>query len=147
MKRAPRSRQRHDLYAKYHDYDSEISDLLGECGFQRVAELSFGEMGYQAALRGEDANLIERTLGKQTNLTREKMFAARERINETCANRPGAEGTADSLSGNYSAISDEVRRRGRFDFDRVLELCAVSATRQLGSLPEMLREINLADRK
>ena len=32
MKRAPRSRQRHDLYAKYHDYDSEISDLLGECG-------------------------------------------------------------------------------------------------------------------
>jgi hypothetical protein len=34
MKRAPRSRQRHDLYAKYHDYDSEISDLLGECGMQ-----------------------------------------------------------------------------------------------------------------
>lgn len=34
MKRAPRSRQRHDLYAKYHDYDSEISDLLGECGFR-----------------------------------------------------------------------------------------------------------------
>ena len=33
MKRAPRSRQRHDLYAKYHDYDSEISDLLGECGY------------------------------------------------------------------------------------------------------------------
>ncbi len=32
MKRAPRSRQRHDLYAKYHDCDSEISDLLGECG-------------------------------------------------------------------------------------------------------------------
>jgi len=37
MKRAPRSRQRHDLYAKYHDYDSEISDLLGECGFIDVA--------------------------------------------------------------------------------------------------------------
>ena len=35
MKRAPRSRQRHDLYAKYHDYDSEISDLLGECGLTR----------------------------------------------------------------------------------------------------------------
>jgi hypothetical protein len=35
MKRAPRSRQRHDLYAKYHDYDSEISDLLGECGVKR----------------------------------------------------------------------------------------------------------------
>jgi len=34
MKRAPRSRQRHDLYAKYHDYDSEISDLLGECGVE-----------------------------------------------------------------------------------------------------------------
>ena len=34
MKRAPRSRQRHDLYAKYHDYDSEISDLLGECGLK-----------------------------------------------------------------------------------------------------------------
>ena len=36
MKRAPRSRQRHDLYAKYHDYDSEISDLLGECGSTNV---------------------------------------------------------------------------------------------------------------
>ncbi|EPG5991846.1 type II toxin-antitoxin system YafQ family toxin [Pseudomonas aeruginosa] len=36
MKRAPRSRQRHDLYAKYHDYDSEISDLLGECGLKPV---------------------------------------------------------------------------------------------------------------
>lgn len=36
MKRAPRSRQRHDLYAKYHDYDSEISDLLGECGVEGV---------------------------------------------------------------------------------------------------------------
>jgi hypothetical protein len=36
MKRAPRSRQRHDLYAKYHDYDSEISDLLGECGIMKV---------------------------------------------------------------------------------------------------------------
>ena len=36
MKRAPRSRQRHDLYAKYHDYDSEISDLLGECGIKAV---------------------------------------------------------------------------------------------------------------
>ena len=37
MKRAPRSRQRHDLYAKYHDYDSEISDLLGECGFYMLS--------------------------------------------------------------------------------------------------------------
>ena len=37
MKRAPRSRQRHDLYAKYHDYDSEISDLLGECGMLSMA--------------------------------------------------------------------------------------------------------------
>jgi hypothetical protein len=36
MKRAPRSRQRHDLYAKYHDYDSEISDLLGECGIHHL---------------------------------------------------------------------------------------------------------------
>jgi hypothetical protein len=36
MKRAPRSRQRHDLYAKYHDYDSEISDLLGECGIMAL---------------------------------------------------------------------------------------------------------------
>ena len=37
MKRAPRSRHRHDLYAKYHDYDSEISDLLGECGLETGA--------------------------------------------------------------------------------------------------------------
>jgi hypothetical protein len=40
MKRAPRSRQRHDLYAKYHDYDSEISDLLGECGLKESEEVS-----------------------------------------------------------------------------------------------------------
>jgi hypothetical protein len=39
MKRAPRSRQRHDLYAKYHDYDSEISDLLGECGIKLYMRL------------------------------------------------------------------------------------------------------------
>ena len=39
MKRAPRSRQRHDLYAKYHDYDSEISDLLGECGIKLYLRL------------------------------------------------------------------------------------------------------------
>ncbi|MFC3530420.1 hypothetical protein ACFOMH_19820, partial [Paracoccus mangrovi] len=37
-KRAPRSRQRHDLYAKYHDYDSEISDLLGECGLEVIEQ-------------------------------------------------------------------------------------------------------------
>ena len=41
MKRAPRSRQRHDLYAKYHDYDSEISDLLGECGIGCLVNLYF----------------------------------------------------------------------------------------------------------
>ncbi len=39
MKRAPRSRQRHDLYAKYHDYDSEISDLLGECGVKGIVNV------------------------------------------------------------------------------------------------------------
>ena len=43
MKRAPRSRQRHDLYAKYHDYDSEISDLLGECGVRTVLETCFAK--------------------------------------------------------------------------------------------------------
>jgi hypothetical protein len=42
MKRAPRSRQRHDLYAKYHDYDSEISDLLGECGLTAVVSSGNG---------------------------------------------------------------------------------------------------------
>ena len=34
MKRAPRSHQHHDLYRKYHDHDSEISELLGECGLR-----------------------------------------------------------------------------------------------------------------
>jgi hypothetical protein len=43
MKRAPRSRQRHDLYAKYHDYDSEISDLLGECGIKSHASEKYYE--------------------------------------------------------------------------------------------------------
>ena len=54
MKRAPRSRQRHDLYAKYHDYDSEISDLLGECGFKgffHEADASYGPANpYPAAI-------------------------------------------------------------------------------------------------
>ncbi len=45
MKRAPRSRQRHDLYAKYHDYDSEISDLLGECGLKGVQPESASPIG------------------------------------------------------------------------------------------------------
>lgn len=114
--------------------------------FQRAAELSIGEVGYQAALRGENASSIERKIRKEMAMAQDEALAARERINETCANQPGAQGTADSLSVNYSAIGDEVRRHGRFDFDRVLELCAVSATRKLGSLPEMLREINLTDR-
>jgi hypothetical protein len=43
MKRAPRSRQRHDLYAKYHDYDSEISDLLGECGVMCLLRGGFAD--------------------------------------------------------------------------------------------------------
>src|SRR3546814_17671663 len=48
MKRAPRSRQRHDLYAKYHDYDSEISDLLGECGMNiaRAADATIARDEY-----------------------------------------------------------------------------------------------------
>ena len=44
MKRVFRSRQRHDLYAKYHDYDSEISDLLGECGFISVSSFLYPEV-------------------------------------------------------------------------------------------------------
>ena len=32
MKHAPHSHQHHDLYRNYHDHDSEISGLLGECG-------------------------------------------------------------------------------------------------------------------
>ena len=57
MKRAPRSRQRHDLYAKYHDYDSEISDLLGECGFKaRELAISAYESG-DPAVRAEFDNI------------------------------------------------------------------------------------------
>lgn len=55
MKRAPRSRQRHDLYAKYHDYDSEISDLLGECGIkwfsQPEIQQKWWKLGGYSALR------------------------------------------------------------------------------------------------
>jgi hypothetical protein len=53
MKRAPRSRQRHDLYAKYHDYDSEISDLLGECGIKSAivggADMTRSDAGFYVA--------------------------------------------------------------------------------------------------
>ena len=34
MKRAPRSLQHHVLYRKYNGQDSEISALLGKCGFK-----------------------------------------------------------------------------------------------------------------
>ena len=34
MKRAPRSLQHHVLYRKYNGQDSEISALLGKCGFE-----------------------------------------------------------------------------------------------------------------
>ncbi|MEO3479239.1 hypothetical protein AAFO90_16340 [Phaeobacter sp. CAU 1743] len=34
MKHAPISRQHYDLYVKYNGQDSEISDLLGECGLE-----------------------------------------------------------------------------------------------------------------
>ncbi|MBQ0804877.1 MAG: hypothetical protein KBT65_08450 [Sulfitobacter sp.] len=37
MKCSLLSRQRHDLYTKYHDQDSKIRDLLGECGDNDVA--------------------------------------------------------------------------------------------------------------
>src|SRR3546814_1383368 len=48
MRRAPRSRQRHELYAKYHEYDSEISDLLGECGMNiaRAADATIARAEY-----------------------------------------------------------------------------------------------------
>ena len=39
MKRTPRSHQHHDSYEKYRDHDSEISDLLGECGFIHLERL------------------------------------------------------------------------------------------------------------
>ena len=54
MKRAPRSRQRHDLYAKYHDYDSEISDLLGECGLTTAPEDYLPRTNYGPAVELKD---------------------------------------------------------------------------------------------
>ena len=59
MKRAPRSRQRHDLYAKYHDYDSEISDLLGECGVKGTV---LGDMLAGTPLAGIDEIEFVRTV-------------------------------------------------------------------------------------
>ena len=69
MKRAPRSRQRHDLYAKYHDYDSEISDLLGECGMEQLAQQAFevliGHLDRRLALiTAEDEIFIETGEGR-----------------------------------------------------------------------------------
>jgi hypothetical protein len=68
MKRAPRSRQRHDLYAKYHDYDSEISDLLGECGltYDANGNMLTGLGGRIMTYDGENRPLSVTHLGKRT---------------------------------------------------------------------------------
>ena len=42
MKRAPRSLQHHVLYRKYNGQDSEISALLGKCGFNTNVTLVKG---------------------------------------------------------------------------------------------------------
>lgn len=61
MKRAPRSRLHHDLYAKYHTLDSKIIDLLGECGSTSTAarrsglsasSLSFSVRGTEVRMLG-----------------------------------------------------------------------------------------------
>ncbi|MGX0945685.1 hypothetical protein ACUW9A_000973, partial [Sphingomonas sanguinis] len=41
-KRAPRSLQHHVLYRKYNGQDSEISALLGKCGFKAFDRLEAG---------------------------------------------------------------------------------------------------------
>jgi hypothetical protein len=43
MKSVPHSRQHHDLYAKYHDQDSEIRELLGKCGLAAAARKKRGQ--------------------------------------------------------------------------------------------------------
>jgi hypothetical protein len=43
MKHIPRSHQHHDLYRKGYGHDSEISGLLGECGF--IATTAFVKLG------------------------------------------------------------------------------------------------------
>jgi DNA invertase Pin-like site-specific DNA recombinase len=50
MKRAPRSLQHHDLYRQYHGHDSEISDLLGECGIIGYARVSTEEQHLDAQI-------------------------------------------------------------------------------------------------
>jgi hypothetical protein len=78
MKRAPRSRQRHDLYAKYHDYDSEISDLLGECGLLALVLAGGGMTALKArsdALAQADA--IEQALDAKARLA-ERLTRKRE---------------------------------------------------------------------
>ncbi|WP_223427971.1 GIY-YIG nuclease family protein [Tateyamaria pelophila] len=53
MKHILRSNQRHDIYRKYHVQDSEIRDLLGECGLLfHVGKVtkdlnSYGSIGYE----------------------------------------------------------------------------------------------------
>jgi len=53
MKRAPRSLQHHVLYRKYNGQDSEISALLGKCGFK-----STDEVGYLAGRSQLSSDLI-----------------------------------------------------------------------------------------
>ncbi len=75
MKRAPRSRQRHDLYAKYHDYDSEISDLLGECGVKGVRN----ELRLHPKLAAEDVGkVIARALHRNAEVERSRIHIAVE---------------------------------------------------------------------
>ena len=57
MKRAPRSLQHHVLYRKYNGQDSEISALLGKCGYNTNL-LDIGVVGTRRAQIRKDGDLV-----------------------------------------------------------------------------------------
>ena len=59
MKHAPRSNQHHDLYRKCRVQDSEISGLLGECGFNIDETDLVSEASFVADLGADSLDIVE----------------------------------------------------------------------------------------
>ncbi|AMY69047.1 methyl-accepting chemotaxis protein [Frigidibacter mobilis] len=121
MKRAPRSRQRHDLYAKYHDYDSEISDLLGECGFKivkyatdstpRRKAIDAMQLALSELAGGNLAAQIVTALADEFDSLRQNFNMASEQLSSVMLGVVEHTATIQNETAEISQASDDLSRR------------------------------------